>query len=96
MVQHLPLTTICITMDAVPPGLESSTNYIGEASAKPLIYAVKIKLESAVYSQLAGITRARDEDLSSLSHNGRSVNTPPSISARASPTPLRNRLFLIP
>ncbi len=79
MMQLLMVNFICIGMDAVLVGLEFSNNYFGEASAKALIYAIKLKLEFAVYSQLVGITRetlAQEEDLNSLSPNGHFINTP--------------------
>jgi len=77
MVQLLAVNFLCIGMDAILVGLEFSDNYFGEASVKPLIYAVKLKLEFAVYSQLVGFTKAtfaKEEDL--CSQNGKFINTP--------------------
>ncbi|KAI4106791.1 MAG: hypothetical protein L6R37_001993 [Teloschistes peruensis] len=49
-------------MDVVLVALEFSNNYVTEASVKSLIYAIKLKLEYAVYSQLVGFTKAAFED----------------------------------
>lgn len=62
MVQLLAINFICIGMDMVLIGLEFSNNYVGEASVKPLIYAIKLKLEFAVYKQLMGFTKAAFTD----------------------------------
>ena len=62
MMQLLAINFICIAMDMVLVGLEFSNYYTAEASLKPFIYAVKLKLEFAVYSQLVGFTRATFED----------------------------------
>ena len=62
MLRLLVVNLICIAMDAVLIGCEFSNNYVAEASMKPFIYAVKLKLEFAVYSQLVGFTKATFED----------------------------------
>ena len=62
MLQLLAINFICIAMDMVLIGLEFSNKYVAEASVKPLIYAIKLKLEFAVYSQLVGFTKATFED----------------------------------
>ncbi|KAL8952971.1 MAG: hypothetical protein Q9222_001147 [Ikaeria aurantiellina] len=62
MIQLLVISCICAAMDAILIGLEFGGYYVAEASAKPLIYAVKLKMEFAVYSQLKGFTKAAFED----------------------------------
>lgn len=62
MFQLLGINLICIAMDMILIGLEFSDNYVAEASVKPLIYAIKLKLEFAVYSQLVGFTKATFEE----------------------------------
>lgn len=46
------VNAICIAMDIILVGLEFSDNYVGETSVKPLIYAIKLRLEFIVYKQL--------------------------------------------
>lgn len=58
MLQLLLINCICIGMDIVLIGLEFTNNYVGEASIKPMIYAIKLKLEFAVLNQLMGLTKA--------------------------------------
>ena len=58
MFQLILINCICIGMDIVLIGLEFSNNYVGEASIKPMIYAIKLKLEFAVLNQLMGLTKA--------------------------------------
>ena len=58
MVQLLIVNGICIGMDIVLIGLEFTNQYVGEASIKPMIYAIKLKLEFAVLNQLMGLTKA--------------------------------------
>ena len=58
MLQLLLINCICIGMDIILIGLEFSNNYVGEASIKPMIYAIKLKLEFAVLNQLMGLTKA--------------------------------------
>ena len=58
MVQLLTINCICIGMDIILIGLEFTNNYVGEASIKPMIYAIKLKLEFAVLNQLMGLTKA--------------------------------------
>ena len=58
MFQLILINGLCIGMDIVLIGLEYSNNYVGEASIKPMIYAIKLKLEFAVLNQLMGLTKA--------------------------------------
>ena len=58
MLQLLLINCICIGMDVILIGLEFTNNYVGEASIKPMIYAIKLKLEFAVLNQLMGLTKA--------------------------------------
>ena len=58
MIQLLTINFICIGMDVILIGLEFSNNYVGEAAIKPMIYAIKLKLEFAVLNQLMGLTKA--------------------------------------
>ena len=58
MLQLLTINFICIGMDIILIGLEFSNNYVGEASIKAMIYAIKLKLEFAVLNQLMGLTKA--------------------------------------
>ncbi|KAL8906374.1 MAG: hypothetical protein Q9207_002086 [Kuettlingeria erythrocarpa] len=62
LLQLLAIMCICLAMDVVLIALGFSGYYIAEASIKPLIYAVKLKLEFAVYRQLVGFTKAAFED----------------------------------
>ncbi|KAL8935303.1 MAG: hypothetical protein Q9211_004767 [Gyalolechia sp. 1 TL-2023] len=62
MLQLILIHFICLSMDLVLISLEFSDHYIAEASVKPFIYAIKLKLEFAVYSQLVGFTKAAFED----------------------------------
>lgn len=62
MLQLLAINFLCIAMDLVLIGLEFSSYYVTEASLKPFIYAIKLKLEFAVYGQLVGFTKATFED----------------------------------
>lgn len=75
--QLLAVNVLCIAMDAVLIGLEFSSKYFGEAASKSLIYAIKLKLEFAVYSQLIGITKdVLMGDGNNGSQTGKSINTP--------------------
>ncbi|KAL9123500.1 MAG: hypothetical protein Q9217_007066 [Psora testacea] len=58
MLQLLIINFICIGMDIVLICLEFTGNYVSEASIKPMIYAIKLKLEFAVLNQLMGLTKA--------------------------------------
>ena len=58
MFQLIAINALCIGMDIVLIGLEYTNNYVGEASIKPMIYAIKLKLEFAVLNQLMGLTKA--------------------------------------
>ncbi|KAL8820955.1 MAG: hypothetical protein Q9191_007409, partial [Dirinaria sp. TL-2023a] len=85
MIQLLAVNFVCIAMDMILIGLEFSNNYVAEASVKPLVYAIKLKLEFIVYCQLVGFTKATFEDrererLSSVNQdeqiNQREYNSP--------------------
>lgn len=58
MLQLILVNSICLGMDVILIGLEYSNNYVGETSVKPMIYAIKLKLEFAVLNQLMSLTRA--------------------------------------
>ena len=58
MMQLIVINCICIGMDIVLICLEYTNKYVGEASIKPMIYAIKLKLEFAVLNQLMTITKA--------------------------------------
>ncbi|KAL8943477.1 MAG: hypothetical protein Q9211_000974 [Gyalolechia sp. 1 TL-2023] len=58
MMQLILINAICIGMDVVLIGLEFSHRYTSEASIKPMIYAIKLKLEFAVLNQLMGLSKA--------------------------------------
>lgn len=58
MFQLIFINSVCIGMDVILIGLEFTNNYVGEASIKPMIYAIKLKLEFAVLNQLMGLTKA--------------------------------------
>ena len=76
MLQLLLINCICIGMDIVLIGLEFSNNYVGEASVKPMIYSIKLKLEFAVLNQLMGLTKAgfTEENHFAGNNNGTGVN----------------------
>lgn len=58
MLQLLLINFLCIGMDVILIALEFTGHYVGEASIKPMIYAIKLKLEFAVLNQLMGLTKA--------------------------------------
>ncbi|KAI4187098.1 MAG: hypothetical protein L6R41_003043 [Letrouitia leprolyta] len=58
MLQLIFINAVCIGMDIVLIGLEFSHKYTSEASIKPMIYAIKLKLEFAVLNQLMGLSKA--------------------------------------
>lgn len=58
MIQLLCINCICIGMDVILIGLEFTGNYVGEAAIKPMVYAIKLKLEFAVLNQLMSLTKA--------------------------------------
>ncbi|MCJ1482204.1 hypothetical protein MMC06_002367 [Schaereria dolodes] len=58
MMQLILINCICIGMDIVLIGLEFTNEYVGEASIKPMIYAIKLKLEFTVLNQLMGLSKA--------------------------------------
>ena len=72
MLQLLLINCICIGMDIVLIGLEFSNNYVGEASVKPMIYSIKLKLEFAVLNQLMGLTKAGFTEENHFAGNGNS------------------------
>ena len=79
MIQLLVINCLCLGMDVILIGLEFSSYYVAEASVKPLIYAIKLKLEYAVYSQLVGFTKAAfedDEAIECMESSGGSVYQP--------------------
>ena len=51
------INCVCIGMDIVLIVLEYTNQYIGEASMKPMIYAIKLKLEFTVLNQLVGLAK---------------------------------------
>jgi hypothetical protein len=58
MTQLIIINALCIGMDIILIALEYSNRYIGEASLKPMIYAIKLKLEFVVLNQLVSLTLA--------------------------------------
>ncbi|KAL8799495.1 MAG: hypothetical protein Q9200_007525 [Gallowayella weberi] len=58
MLQLILINIVCIGMDVVLIGLEFSGKYTGEASIKPMVYAIKLKLEFTVLNQLMGLSKA--------------------------------------
>ncbi|KAL9591746.1 MAG: hypothetical protein Q9179_007414 [Wetmoreana sp. 5 TL-2023] len=58
MFQLILINVVCIGMDIVLIGLEFTGKYVGEASIKPMIYAIKLKLEFTVLNQLMGLSKA--------------------------------------
>ncbi|KAL8793701.1 MAG: hypothetical protein Q9195_003750 [Heterodermia aff. obscurata] len=58
MFQLIFINSVCIGMDIILIVLEFTNNYVGEASIKPMLYAIKLKLEFAVLNQLMGLTKA--------------------------------------
>lgn len=51
MVKFILINLICIIMDIVLICLEYANKYLGEASMKPMIYVIKLKLEFTVLNQ---------------------------------------------
>ncbi|KAL8711664.1 MAG: hypothetical protein Q9225_007088 [Loekoesia sp. 1 TL-2023] len=58
MLQLILINLLCIGMDIVLIVLEFTGKYVGEASIKPMIYAIKLKLEFTVLNQLMGLSKA--------------------------------------
>lgn len=58
MTELIIINCICIGMDIVLICLEYTNQYIGEASMKPMIYAIKLKLEFTVLNQLKGLAKS--------------------------------------
>lgn len=52
MMQLICINCCCIGMDIVLICLEYTNKYVGEASIKPMIYAIKLKLEFTVLNQM--------------------------------------------
>lgn len=88
MLQLLAINLLCIAMDMILIGLEFSNNYVSEASVKPLIYAIKLKLEFFVYRQLVGFTKATFDEQAGNDLLSRAINSPADI-FKAIPNALR-------
>lgn len=58
MTQLIIINCICVSMDIILISLEFTDQYISEAAVKPMMYAIKLKLEFAVLTQLMGLTKA--------------------------------------
>lgn len=58
MVQLIFINLICIIMDIVLICLEYANKYVGEASIKPMIYAIKLRIEFTILNQLMSMTKA--------------------------------------
>lgn len=58
MFQLIVINSCCIGMDLVLICLEYTNNYIREASIKPMIYAIKLKLEFTILNQLMSMVTA--------------------------------------
>lgn len=80
-------------MDLVLICLEYTNNYAGEASIKPMIYAIKLKLEFTILNQLlsmatAGLTESRHQagaatyELHSNPSGGGNNNNKPPLSSK--------------
>lgn len=57
MTELIIINCIAIGMDIALICLEYTNQYIGEASMKPMIYAIKLKLEFIVLNQLMGLAK---------------------------------------
>ena len=89
MIQLIIINGICLGMDVVLIGLEYSNNYVGETSAKGMIYAIKLKLEFTVLNQLMSLTQrglteadatwrgTANRNASFVSHSSNGPGTPP-------------------
>ncbi|KAG8528593.1 uncharacterized protein KY384_006280 [Bacidia gigantensis] len=79
MMELIIINFVCLSMDVVLVALEYSNNYVGETSAKAMLYAIKLKLEFAVLNQLMSLTsRGLTEE---------NYNTRPSFTARGNSDP---------
>lgn len=58
MIKLILINLVCIIMDIVLICLEYTNKYVGEASIKPMIYAIKLKLEFTILNQLMSMTKA--------------------------------------
>ena len=89
MFQLILINAICIGMDIILIGLEYSNQYIGEASLKPAIYVIKLKIEFIVLNQLMGITKAGLTDgnkyTGGASHHSHELRNRTLISANQDP-----------
>lgn len=56
MIQLIFINFCCIGIDIVLICLEYTNKYVGEASIKPMIYAIKLKLEFTVLNQMMDLT----------------------------------------
>lgn len=74
MIQLVLINAICIGMDIVLIVLEFMGNYVGETSAKPLIYAIKLRLEFVVLNQLMGLTKAGFTEENNFQGRGANVD----------------------
>ncbi|KAL9627299.1 MAG: hypothetical protein Q9204_006669 [Flavoplaca sp. TL-2023a] len=58
MMQLILINLVCIGMDIILISLEFSKQYTTQASIKPMVYAIKLKLEFTVLNQLMGLSKA--------------------------------------
>ncbi|KAL8995212.1 MAG: hypothetical protein Q9169_005000 [Polycauliona sp. 2 TL-2023] len=58
MMQLILINALCIGMDIILIGLEFSQQYTAQASIKPMVYSIKLKLEFTVLNQLMGLSKA--------------------------------------
>ena len=93
MFQLLLINFICIGMDVVLIGLEFTNNYVGEASVKPMIYSIKLKLEFAVLNQLMGLTKAgfTEENHWRQENNSHELRQRGTLNSQADPEALPQR-----
>lgn len=90
MIQLIFINLCCIGMDIALICLEYTNEYVGEASIKPMIYAIKLKLEFTILNQLmsmatAGLTEGHRRGLGrsyELHSHPSSLHNAPSSSAK--------------
>lgn len=58
MIQLIFINLIFIITDIVLICLEYANKYVGEASIKPMIYAIKLRIEFTILNQLMSMTKA--------------------------------------
>ena len=58
MIQLIFVNFICVIMDIVLICVEYANQYVWEASIKPMIYAIKLKIEFTILDQLMSMTKA--------------------------------------